>query len=118
MWITLALGMNSSNLPVVLSENLQPIARRQSVLLIFWLATCFPCIPSIPMDKSSFSSTMPLPINVVAIGALINSASFLTSSLAPDNMVPPPAKMNGLSASRSILAAFAICLELPFTVGL
>ena len=71
-----------------------------------------------PIAKSSFSSTIPLPINVVAIGALINSASFLTSSEAPAKIVPPPAKINGLSASRSILAAFAICLELPFTVGL
>ena len=81
--------------PVVRSENLQPIAIRQSHSSTIKLETLRPCIPNIPRDNGLSSGNEPFPISVVVTGAPIISEKFKSSFEESDNTTPPPAKITG-----------------------
>ena len=52
-------------------------------------------MPGIPKDKGCVAGKPPNPIRVVATGALIFSANLISSLEAPDNIIPPPARITG-----------------------
>ena len=92
-------------MPVVLSLNLDPTTSSTSDLGTIMLASMVPCMPQSPRLSGWSFGNPPLPMRLVAVGAMRNSASSTSSWLAPEAMTPPPAMMSGRSASDSILAA-------------
>ena len=105
MWIFLASAAKVSRFAVALSENLVPTASSTSVSEIKRLAAGFPCMPMLPTDMGWTSGMAPLPMKVVATGAISRSESLMSSSEALEVMTPPPASMRGFWALASILAA-------------
>ena len=103
---------------MVLSENLHPIAIKQSQSVTALFVDSSPCIPRCPSESSWSSDIDPFPINVVAIGMFVSVANFTNSSDAFDSITPPPAIMTGFLLSTIVSIARFICLVLPVVVGL
>ena len=118
MWIFLDGAQKLLSLPVARSENLVPTASITSASQSSLLATGFPCMPILPRDRGWVSGKAPLPIKVVATGAISSSAVCSSSGAALEVMTPPPARMAGCSASANISAAFLIWRGCGLDVGL
>ncbi len=73
MWIIFAFGAKVSRLAVARSENLVPTAKSTSASPISLFAAGLPCMPMLPNDKGWVSGNAPLPIKVVATGAISKS---------------------------------------------
>ena len=108
MWITLASLLNSSSLAVVLSDILAPTTRMTSASDISMFEAPVPCIPQSPEQRGWSLGIEPFPMSVVATGAIIRLASCMRFSDASAAMTPPPARMTGLLAFASSVAAQSI----------
>ena len=102
----------------LLSENLHPIAIKQSHSVRAMFVDSIPCIPIIPSESSWSSDIDPFPISVVAIGMFVSVANFTNSTDAFDSITPPPASIIGFCDVFIISIAFFICFIFPFFVGL
>ena len=105
MWIIFNRFSNASKVPTDLSENLVPIAKTQSASAIILFASAWPCIPIGPKDRGWFSGNAPFPLKVVTTGIIKVSAIDCNSANAEEMIVPPPAKIIGLSELTSMSTA-------------
>ncbi|GBU22548.1 hypothetical protein R80B4_02458 [Fibrobacteres bacterium R8-0-B4] len=118
MCMTEALGANLATKPVTRSSKRTPTETIRSHSCKARLAHLAPCIPGIPMNSGCPPGKAPSPMNERVTGMFVVSASFLSSSCAPEATTPPPAKMIGFFALAISAAAFSICLGCPSNVGL
>ena len=118
MCITRACGANPCASPVERFAKRVPTASTRSLSCIASFAAGSPYIPSIPRLSGLSSGKPPLPVSVVATGICIDSASCVSSAVAPEAMTPPPAYMTGRFAFSIARAACFTCLLLPLYVGL
>ena len=86
----LAFDANFEGLPITRSENLAPNAIKRSHSDTPRFDVFVPCIPIIPVYKSSLPLNPPLPIKESQTGESIFLANSFTSSYAPDKIAPPP----------------------------
>ena len=108
MWITVALGLNLSSLPVIRSSNLAPTAIRRSQPCIAIFASYEPCMPSIWMNWGSSPGKHPSPIKVFVTGKFKYFAKFVNSSEALLLITPPPAYITGFSEDKIFFTACSI----------
>ncbi len=86
-------------------DSLQPMATTRSASCTVRLARAEPNTPVTPIDSGWRSSIVPFPLIVVTTGVALRSARRQTSCGAPENVTPPPARITGRSAARSMATA-------------
>ena len=91
IWMTLACGANSETLPVTRSEKRAPTAMSRSHSVTAMLAYLEPCMPTGPRFSGLEQRMAPLPMSEVTTGALMRSASSVSSAHAWLATMPPPA---------------------------
>ena len=90
------------------SSKRMPKASSRSASWMAVLTQASPCMPIMPRFSGWLAGMPPRPSSVIAIGVFVRSANWRTSSVAPDSMMPWPARMTGRFASLISAAACRI----------
>ena len=85
-----ALGANSVTRPVTRSEKRAPAAMMRSASVMAMFEYFAPCMPTGPKFSGWLAGTPPLPMRVTTEGMRILSMRATISSVASDEMTPPP----------------------------